>query len=175
MRIGERVGAAAAISFGKGSAHHSGTESASSMKSRRIARASEAVREVVSTTILFELRDPRIKHVTVLGAEVAKDMRTAKVFVSVMGNARQQSLTMHGLESARGYIQSKIAERLDTRYTPVLTFVLDQGVKKSIEVSRALREVLPHDDEEETDDDFEGDATPAESAAGEEDAINPAE
>lgn len=110
------------------------------MQSRRVARASEAVREVVSTTVLFELRDPRIKNVTVLGAEVAKDMRTAKVFVSVMGDAKQQSLTMHGLESARGYLQSKIAERLDTRYTPVLKFVLDPGVKKSVEMSRLLRE-----------------------------------
>lgn len=110
------------------------------MKSRRMERASEAVREVVSTTILFGLRDPRIQGVTVLAAEVAKDLRTAKVYVSVMGDAKQQSLTMHGLESARGYIQSKIAERLDTRYTPVLKFVLDQGVKRSIEISRLLRE-----------------------------------
>lgn len=134
------------------------------MNSRRLARASEAVREVVSTTILFELRDPRVKQVTVLGAEVAKDLRTAKVYVSVMGDAKQQSLTMHGLESARGFIQSKIAERLDTRYTPVLTFVLDQGVKRSIEISRMLREsqasetnenaadLNPADNDEEPDD-----------------------
>ncbi len=112
------------------------------MKSRRIARASEAVREVVSTTVLFELRDPRIKQVTVIGAEVAPDLRTAKVYVSVMGDPKQQSLAMHGLESARGFIQSKIAERLDTRYTPVLKFVLDPSVKKSIEMSRVLRETL---------------------------------
>ena len=115
------------------------------MHSRRIAKASEAVREVVSSTILFQLRDPRIQHVTVLHAEVAPDMRTAKVYVSVMGDPKQQSLTMHGLESARGFIQSKIAERLDTRYTPVLKFVLDQGVKRSIEVSRVLRETLDGD------------------------------
>lgn len=113
------------------------------MKSRRVARASEAVREVVSTTILFELRDPRIKNVTVIAAEVAKDLRTAKVYVSVMGDVKQQSLAMYGLESARGFIQAKIAERLDTRYTPVLKFVLDQGVKKSIEASRLLREAQP--------------------------------
>lgn len=120
------------------------------MKSRRIARASEAVREVVSTTVLFDLRDPRVKNVTVLAAEVAPDMRTAKVYVSVMGEPKAQSLAMHGLESARGYIQSKLAERLDTRYTPVLKFVLDPSVKKSIETSRALREVLGSAAEEAT-------------------------
>lgn len=130
------------------------------MHSRRIAKASEAVREVVSSTILFQLRDPRIQHVTVLHAEVAPDMRTAKVYVSVMGDAKQQSLTMHGLESARGFIQSKIAERLDTRYTPVLKFVLDQGVKRSIEVAQMLRDVNAGDESatespvaEETDED----------------------
>jgi ribosome-binding factor A len=124
------------------------------MKSRRIARASEAVREVVSTTILFELRDPRVKNVTVLGAEVAPDLRTAKVYVSVMGDAKAQSLSMHGLESARGFIQSKIAERLDTRYTPVLKFVLDPSVKKSIETSRILRETMePATDETPAEDD----------------------
>lgn len=135
------------------------------MNSRRLARAAEAVREVASTTILFELRDPRIKQVTVLGAEVAKDMRTAKVYVSVMGDPKQQSLAMHGLESARGYIQAKIAERLDTRYTPVLRFVLDQGVKKSIEASRLLREALPPEETAEEDDEPEhatvqGEGTP---------------
>lgn len=126
------------------------------MKSRRIARASEAVREVVSTTVLFDLRDPRVKNVTVLAAEVAPDMRTAKVYVSVMGEPKQQSLAMHGLESARGYIQSKLAERLDTRYTPVLKFVLDPSVKKSIETSRALREALgPSAEEASAEDDVD--------------------
>ncbi len=134
------------------------------MKSRRMERASEAVREVVSTTILFGLRDPRIQGVTVLAAEVAKDLRTAKVYVSVMGDAKQQSLTMHGLESARGYIQSKIAERLDTRYTPVLKFVLDQGVKRSIEISRLLRESQAQGIAAET-----GDVLPAEETSAEDD------
>ncbi len=143
------------------------------MKSRRVARASEAVREVVSTTVLFELRDPRVKNVTVLAAEVAQDLRTAKVYVSVMGDAKQQSLTMHGLESARGFIQSKIAERLDTRYTPVLKFVLDPSVKKSIETSRILRETLgetaeelSHDADELDADQDQDEEEPDESAFG---------
>lgn len=146
------------------------------MKSRRVARASEAVREVVSTTVLFELRDPRIKNVTVLAAEVAKDLRTAKVYVSVMGDVKVQSLAMYGLESARGYIQAKIAERLDTRYTPVLKFVLDQGVKKSIEASRLLREAQPSEnlpaetDELETGD-RDGELETAEHGDDESDAI----
>jgi ribosome-binding factor A len=120
------------------------------MTTRRLAKAAEAIRETVSTTILFELRDPRVKNVTVLGAEAAPDLRTARVFVSVMGDAKQQSLCLHGLESARGFIQAKLADRLQTRNTPVLKFVLDPAVKKSAETSRLLRETMgaPLDDDD---------------------------
>jgi ribosome-binding factor A len=129
------------------------------MTTRRLAKAAEAIRETVSTTILFELRDPRVKNVTVLGAEAAPDLRTAKVFVSVMGSPKEQSLCLHGLESARGFIQAKLADRLQTRYTPVLRFVLDPAVKKSVETSRLLREAqgLPADEpvDEDESDEFE--------------------
>lgn len=94
-------------------------------------------------TVLFGLRDPRVKNVTVLGAEVTADLRAAKIFVTIMGDAKAQSLAMHGLNSAKGFIQSKVADRLQTKYTPVISFVLDPSVKKSIEVSRMLQAVLP--------------------------------
>jgi len=110
------------------------------MNSRRVAKASEAIRETVSTVVLFELRDPRVKNVTVLNAEASPDLRSAKIYVSIMGSAKQQTLAMHGLDSARGFIQSKIADRLQTKNTPIIRFILDPSVKRSIEVSRALQE-----------------------------------
>lgn len=115
------------------------------MSSRRVAKVAEALREVVSTTVLFGLKDPRVKNVTVLRTEVAPDLRSAKVYVSVLGDERTQSLSMHGLRSARGFIQSKIADRLDLRYTPVLTFVLDPGVKLSAQASAIIRDALQAD------------------------------
>src|SRR5689334_6934056 len=112
------------------------------MKSHRLARVAEVVREVASETILFELQDPRVKNVTVTRAEVSADLQHAKVYVSVMGSEKEQQLTMHGLKSAAGYVQTKLADRLTTRYIPHVTFVLDEGVKKSIETSRLIREAL---------------------------------
>lgn len=112
------------------------------MTSRRLAKVSEAIREQVSTAILFELKDPRVKNVTVISAEASPDLRSAKVYVSIMGDEKAQSLSMHGLNSARGFIQAKLAERLQLRWTPVLHFVLDMGVKRSIEASRLLREAM---------------------------------
>lgn len=110
------------------------------MKSHRLARVSEVVREVAAETILFELKDPRVKGVTVTRAEVSADLQHAKVFVSVMGSEREQALTMHGLKSAAGYIQTKVADRLTSRFVPHVTFVVDEGVKKSIEITRILEQ-----------------------------------
>jgi len=112
------------------------------MKPYRLARVAEVIREVASETILFELRDPRVKGVTVTRSEVSGDLQHAKVYVSVMGTAGEQQLCLHGLRHAAGFIQSKLASRMKTRFTPVINFVLDQGVKKSIEVSRLINEAL---------------------------------
>lgn len=110
------------------------------MKSHRLARVSEVVRETAANAILFELKDPRVKGVTVTRAEVSGDLQHAKVFVSVMGTEKEQQLTMHGLKSAAGFIQTKLADRLTSRYVPHVTFVLDEGVKKSVEIARIIRE-----------------------------------
>jgi ribosome-binding factor A len=112
------------------------------MKTHRLARVAEVVREVASETILFELRDPRVRGVTVTRTEVSGDLQHAKVFVSVMGSPQEQELCLHGLQHAAGFIQSKLASRLKTRFTPVIRFVLDQGVKKSIEMTRLINEAL---------------------------------
>lgn len=112
------------------------------MKSHRVARIAEAIREVASETILFELQDPRVKGVTVTRAEVSGDLQHAKVYVSVMGSEKEQQLTMHGLRHATGFIQSKLARRLQTRFTPQLRFEIDEGIKKSIEVTRLINEAL---------------------------------
>ena len=87
--------------------------------SRRTEKLARLIRESVSTTVLFEIRDPRVQNVTVLGADVAPDLRTAKVRVSVMGDERDEQLALHGLESARGFLQAKLNDRAELRYTPV--------------------------------------------------------
>jgi ribosome-binding factor A len=112
------------------------------MKTHRLARVAEAIREVASETILYELRDPRVKMVTVTRTEVSGDLQHAKVHVSVMGTPQEQQLTLRGLQHAAGFIQSRLARRLQTRFTPVLQFVLDQGVKHSIEMTRLINEAL---------------------------------
>ena len=111
------------------------------MTARRLLKAAEAIREVVSMAILTELRDPRVEHVTVVGVEVTPDMREAKVIVSIMGNESQQRTVLKGLQNSAGFLQSRISDRIETRYIPRLSFVVDDGVKKSVAVQQILEQI----------------------------------
>ena len=97
--------------------------------------------------ILTELRDPRIENVTVTFVEVSGDMRLAKVHVSIMGDKKQQDLCMHGLQKSAGYLQKRVSNRIDTRYTPRLQFVLDEGIKNAFKVTEILNDVLPENED----------------------------
>ena len=110
------------------------------MKTHRLARVSEVIREVAAETILFQIRDPRVRHTTVTRVETAGDLQHAKVYVSIMGSEAQQAKGVVALQNAAGFIQSKLAKRLATRFLPTLSFHLDEGIKKSIEVARILME-----------------------------------
>lgn len=123
------------------------------MSSRRVLKAAEAIREVVAMAILVELKDPRVRDVTVTFVEVSPDLRQAKVHVSVMGDETKQRLSLLGLQNSAGYLQRKVGDRLDTRYTPRITFVLDKGIKNAEAVARILNEVLPR--EQVSDEDWE--------------------
>jgi len=125
------------------------------MSNRRVLKAAQAIREVVSMAILTDLKDPRVRDVTVTFVEVAADMRMAKVYVSVMGDEAKQYLCLQGLQSSTGYLQSKIGKRIDTRYTPKIQFALDKGMQNAMEVTRILEEVLPPEDKTETETDPE--------------------
>jgi len=140
------------------------------MSSRRVLKAAEAVREAVSMAILTGLNDPRVQDVTVTFVEMTPDMRQAKVHVSIMGDETKQRLSLAGLKSAAGYLQSRVANRIETRYTPRLEFILDQGVKRSIQIAEILGRVLPKQPaepgsdeelaEESAEEDFTDDALP---------------
>jgi len=125
--------------------------------SRRTLKAAEAIRQIVGMAILVEIQDPRVKDVTVVRVDVSGDMQTAKVYVSVMGDDAKQNLCMKGLKSCAGFLQSKIAKRLETRYVPHLQFVLDQGIKNQLLVSKMLDDEFRHetieDDGQDSDDD----------------------
>ncbi len=131
------------------------------MGAHRQVRVAEAIRETVATAILSEMADPRVRGVTVLGAQVTGDLRHATIQVSLMGTEGQKRQALRALQNAAGFLQSKVAARLQTRFTPVLTFQVDEGVKKSVAMSRLIEEALAGDRgaqaESETDDNADAD------------------
>jgi ribosome-binding factor A len=115
------------------------------MPSHRSLRMAEAIREVVATAILFEVADPRVRAVTVLRAEVSGDLRQAKVYVSIMGTEPERRRALEGLNHAAGFLQARVAARLQTRFTPVLSFKLDDSVQKAVELGRLIDEAVASD------------------------------
>lgn len=127
------------------------------MSSHRNLRVAEAIREVVANAILFEVHDPRVRGVTVLAAEVSPDLRNAKVFVTVTGDARDERRVMQGLLSARGFLQAKVAARLQTKVTPELRFEIDNSAKRTIELLKLIETAVstPGTGDDEIDEDTE--------------------
>ena len=116
-------------------------------------RVNEAVRVVVAETVR-ELKDPRIGLVTVTGVRVTPDLREAVVFFSVLGSEKKRRLTLAGLQSAHGVLQSRINAQLNLRRTPTLTFEYDDSVERGVRMSALIDELareLP-DEEQVTDD-----------------------
>jgi ribosome-binding factor A len=101
---------------------------------------SEIVKET-SRILLYELRDPRKGFLTVVRAKVSDDYQFAKVFVSVMGTAKQKRLTMKGLQHAHGFVQKELARRIKMRSFPVIQFELDNSLDKAMAIQKIISDV----------------------------------
>ena len=111
--------------------------------SHRIGRVAHIIRDVVSDTIANRISDPRVSRFTsVTRVEVSPDLRSANVYVSVMGEETEGRTTMKGLESARGLIQSRVAKSLDLRQCPIVRLHLDLSLKRAAEVINLIDESL---------------------------------
>lgn len=106
----------------------------------------EVAREL--SGIIRELKDPRIGMMTsVMDAYVATDLKTCKVYISILGDEKTQKETMQGLESAKGYIRHELAVRMNMRNTPELTFIQDRSIERGVEMSKLIDEVMEKDEE----------------------------
>jgi len=108
------------------------------MAGSRMRRINEVLREVVGAAISNDLSDPRIGFVTVTSVETSPDLRTAKVFVSVLGTEEEREATLEGLRSSHGVLQSRIAAETRMKRTPTLTFRYDDTIEKGARISELL-------------------------------------
>lgn len=105
----------------------------------RVDRLSDLIRREVSEIILRQVKDPRINLVTVTYAEVAKDLRSAKIFISTLREGKDLAETLRGLEKAAGFIQKKLAERVHLRYIPKLVFLFDPSLEQGARMQQIFR------------------------------------
>jgi ribosome-binding factor A len=101
-------------------------------------RVNEAIREILGDAIATELKDPRIGFVTVTDVDTSPDLRTARVYVSVLGSEAERERTLEGLGSSHGFLQGKIASAMRMKRTPTLTFEYDESTERGDRISRLL-------------------------------------
>lgn len=131
--------------------------------SRRLTRLNEQIKREVAEIVRWEIADPRVGPVTVTGADVASDLTTARVFVSLLGTTEEREESLAGLEAAAPFVRSQLAQRLDLRRTPSLRFFSDESAARATRIEKLLSQVEPA---EGWDARAEGDAT--EPGGGEE-------
>lgn len=110
------------------------------MASDRMRRVNEVIREVLGSAIASELEDPRIGFVTVTAVDTSPDLRSARVYVSVLGDEGERAATLAALRSSHGVLQAAIAREMRIKRTPALTFRYDEGPERGVRLSRLLEE-----------------------------------
>jgi len=109
------------------------------MQGKRLDRVNQLIKEEISTLLQRELKDPRLGFVTVTEVETSKDLRVARVFVSVLGNEDQWAASLAALGSARGFVRQWLRHHLDLRVTPELDFRADRSMEHAARIQALLR------------------------------------
>ncbi|MEG6611970.1 30S ribosome-binding factor RbfA [Pseudoclostridium thermosuccinogenes] len=113
----------------------------------RINRISEEVKREVSNIIRNEIKDPRLPSmVSVVSANVTKDLRYAKIYVSVLGTDEEKKNAMEALKSAAGFIRREVGRRVQLRYTPEMHFELDTSIEHGVYITKLINETVKDDD-----------------------------
>lgn len=113
----------------------------------RIKKVSQQVKREIGRILQRELGDPRLQFVTITEVDVSRDLRSAKILFSVLGENDQRHAAQQGLEGARGMIRKLLGQNMKMRFTPELFFVYDQSVEMSARIEETLKEI--HDEREE--------------------------
>jgi len=109
---------------------------------RRADRVAEAIRENVATFLREGAKDPRlVGMVTVTAVDVAQDLRSAKIFVSILGTDSERAATIDALESMKGHLRTRLAKSLQLRLAPEIAFRLDESVARAAHIESLLAQV----------------------------------
>ena len=111
------------------------------MQGKRLDRVGHLIQMELGQLVLHRMKDPRLGFVTITHVSVAPDIRSARVFYSVMGDEKAKQDTKIALEKAAGFLQREIAATIELRFTPKLTFSLDETLDRGMEIDRILHKI----------------------------------
>ena len=115
--------------------------------SNKNTRINEEVMRELAQIIRNEIKDPRIHAMTSISSvEVAPDLKTCKVYISVLGDEQAQKDSLEGLKSAAGYVRKCLAQSLNLRNTPEIRFILDQSIAYGVEMSKKIDDLIRQED-----------------------------
>jgi ribosome-binding factor A len=112
------------------------------MSAARLARIAEQIQRELSELIRTELRDPRVRLVTVTGVEITRDQSHAKVFFTSLGSPEDNLACGEGLERAAGFLRAGLSHRLTTRTVPALNFVHDDSIERGVRLSKLIDDAV---------------------------------
>ena len=106
-------------------------------------RINGEVQKVLAEIIRGDIKDPRISPLTsVVAVEVAPDLKSCKAWISVLGGDEARKATYEGLKSAEGYIRRQLAQTINLRNTPDITFIMDQSIEYGVNMAHRIDEVV---------------------------------
>jgi len=110
------------------------------MRPSRIERLSVLIKEVVSE-VIFKMKDLRVKFVTVTDVTMSKDMRYAKIFISILGDEEEKT-TFLAIKNATGFIRTELAHRLEIRRIPEISFELDDSIERGVRLANYIEKIV---------------------------------
>ncbi len=112
----------------------------------RIDRISSEMQKVISEIIREDIKDPRVPLMTsVVSANVTRDLKYAKIYVSVLGTEAEKKSAMAALKNSAGFIRHQVADKMELRCTPELTFILDESIERGSYLTSLIDDTLKKD------------------------------
>ena len=109
----------------------------------RTNRISEEMKKEISSVIQNELKDPRLPQmVSVMSVDVTKDLRYARIYISILGSEEDKKNALDGLKSAAGFIRREIGHRMQLRYTPEMQFKLDNSIERGVYITKLINDTM---------------------------------
>jgi len=111
------------------------------MEGKRNVRVAELLKQILSETISREMRDPSMHLVTITKVKITDDLRDAKVYFSKMGTPAERKAALDGLNRAKNFLRSAIAQKAGLRVVPSLMFIYDDSLDYAANIDQLLRQV----------------------------------